>query len=68
METGRLVIMGMMDTVEPDPTGSATSFQHHPMALLIEFDSAESIGQAIKDGACKFIFGDSSTPDEVMEK
>lgn len=51
---GRLTVMGQIDTVEND----GKDVQHHPMALLIEFDSPEAIREAIKLGACTFKFGE----------
>jgi hypothetical protein len=54
MITGKLVVMGEIDTVEPDDVT-----WKHPMALLIEFESAADIRQAIKDGECKFTFGEA---------
>lgn len=57
MEHGRLIEMGQLTTI--DAEGTRTEYK---MALAIEFASAEEIRQAIKDGACTFGFGDSSTP------
>ena len=42
--TGRLAVMGNIEIVEPDGEHA-----HYPMALLISFDSQESIRQAIND-------------------
>ena len=51
MVTGKLKIMGQIETVEPDGEN-----QKYPMALLIEFDSADDIRAALKDMECKFCF------------
>ena len=53
MVTAKLAIMGEIDVKEPDG-----STQHFPMALLITFDNPEQIRRAIKEGECKFVFGD----------
>ena len=55
METAKLAIMGEIETVEPEG-----KTQKYPMALLIKFDSVESIRKAIKDGQVAFTFGDSA--------
>jgi hypothetical protein len=49
MVTGKLKIMGQIETVEPDGEN-----QKHGIALLIEFDSVEDIRAALKDMECKF--------------
>lgn len=51
---GKLVIMGNIAVAE----GEGEIYEHE-MALLIEFDNAEDIRQAIKDGEVKFTFGDT---------
>lgn len=49
MVTGHLIIMGEIETVEDKNTT-----KKHPMALLIEFDSAEDIRAALNAMECKF--------------
>lgn len=62
--TGKLAIMGNIVVEELDATK-----QTYPMALLITFESAEDIRQALKDMECKFSFcekpSDGAAPGEV---
>jgi len=52
MKKAKLTIMGQIITIEDEQEFT------HPMALLIEFDSAEEIREAIKRGSCEFEFDD----------
>ena len=63
MISGKLRIMGRIDVIEEDqPTGR----YEYGRALLIEFDSDETIRQAIKDEACRFSFGEPDTAHQSM--
>jgi hypothetical protein len=55
MSKPKLTVMGHIVTLEDDQQFI------HPMALLIEFDSAEDIRAAIDRGSCEFEFDD---PDD----
>lgn len=51
---GKLAEMGEIPVQE---TGG-TSVHTYPMALVITFDKVEDIRRAIKDGVCRFTYGD----------
>lgn len=53
MVTGKLEVMGRIEIVEDE-----VDTYIYPMALLITFDNKEDIRAAIKDGECKFTFGE----------
>lgn len=56
----KLVEMGQIATVGPD----GDSYKY-PMALVIEFDSVESIRQAINEGVCRWD-DDEEEPERLV--
>ena len=52
MQTGKLIEMGQLSTVDDDGTKTQYKF-----ALVIEFNSPDEIRKAISEGQCKFEFG-----------